>query len=159
MDGFVKKSSTKIQEAVKAAGKRAKEEVEEIAQHTSKQIIGGEDNVHTGVPKQEEPSPVTEAMQQTTQPALSEDEKKKLNLQFIDRTKKLEEEIEKYRKQRNEENRQRWSGSQSSRPVGPGEPMYKPLEIPKSKPARGKMPGAPGTAKGETGPEVRKSKQ
>jgi hypothetical protein len=154
------KFSTKAKDVAKSVRDRAKEEVEEIAQHAQKQITGGEQEVHPSGNIPQATSSVAEAMQQSSQPPLSDEEKKKINTQFIDRSKKLEEEIESYRKKREDEDRQRWTeGRTLSNIVGPGEPMSKPLEIPKSKPSRGKTPGMPGTAKGGTGPEVRKSKQ
>jgi hypothetical protein len=154
------KSSGKVQEAVKAARNRAREEAVEIVQHAQKQIAGGEQGVNPSEDTSQTTSSVTEAMQQTLQPPLSDEETRKINTQFIARTQRLEEEIESYRKKREGEDKQRWiKGGISTNVVGPGEPMSKPLEIPKSKPSRGAIPGAPGTAKGGSGPEVRKSKQ
>jgi hypothetical protein len=78
----------------------------------------------------------------------------------MERTKKLEEEVERYRNLRKEKEKViNEANTTGSNIVKPGEPMFKPLDIPTSKPSRGRMPGMPGTAKGEAGPEVRKSKQ
>jgi hypothetical protein len=154
------KFSSKLQDVLKSTRGRAKEEVEEMAQHVQKQITGGEGEDRLTKDASQTTSTIAEAMQQSSQPPLSDEEKKKINTQFIDRTKKLEEELESYRKKREDEDKQRWmEGEVSENVVGPGEPMSKSLEIPKSKPSRGKMPAMPGTAKGGTGPEVRKSKQ
>jgi flagellar motility protein MotE (MotC chaperone) len=161
MNGIAKKSTTKIQEIIKNTGKRVGFEAGEISQHAQKQILGGPDEIHPKIlPEENQTSPITEAMQQVSKPVLTDEDKRKLQSQFMERTKKLEEEVERYRNLRKEKEKViNEANTTGSNIVKPGEPMFKPLDIPTSKPSRGRMPGMPGTAKGEAGPEVRKSKQ
>jgi hypothetical protein len=157
----IAQKTSRIQEIIKNTGKRVGFEIGEISQHAEKQVIGGPDEIHPETLSDEKTkSPITEAMQQLSQPALTDEDKNKLRVQFIERTKKLEEDVERYSKLRNEKKKETSEGNTlDSKIVKPGEPMFKPLNIPTSKPSRGRMPGMPGTAKGEAGPEVRKSKQ
>src|SRR4030042_3782773 len=156
MNGIAKKSSTKIQEIIKNTRKRIGYEAGEISQHAQKQIVGGPDETHPKIlPEDNRTSPITEAMQQVSKPDLSDDDKNNIQSQFMERTKKLEEEVKRYRKLRGEKEKETLEENKTdSNIVKPGEPMFKPLNIPTSKPARGRMPGMPGTARGETGPEV-----
>ena len=149
------KSKSQIQDLVKQVKKQVGEEVGELTEHTSKQITGGD--VHP-LPSddQNKQSPVVEAMSQTSQPPLTDEEEAKLQIHFIDRTKKLEEEMDKFRKER-EAREKEGQENKASSPTKPGEPMLKPLDMPKSKPTRGKMSGTRGHA--ESGAEVRRSKQ
>ena len=157
MDGVVKKTTSKIQDLAKAAAKVAKYETGELSQHTVKQIIGGPQELHPVVKSQI--SPVTETMQQGSRPALSPEELKKSRLAFIERSKKVEEELKKAEIE-SKKKLETWreNVTQSMQVVAPGEPMEEKLVIPKSSPSRGKgkMPGIPGT---EPGVEIRKSKQ
>jgi len=157
MDGVVKKTTSKIQDLAKAAAKVAKYETGELSQHTVKQIIGGQGEVHPLVKNQI--SPTTEATQQGSQQALSPEELKKSRLAFIERSKKVEEEL-KNAEIESKKKLETWreNVTQSMQVVAPGEPMEEKLVIPKSAPSRGKgkIRGIPGT---EPGLETRKSKQ
>jgi hypothetical protein len=159
MDTITKKGSAKIQEILKNAGKRVGFETGELNKTAQKQVLGNPDEKTGKLPDGNKISPIAEAMQQTTNSILTEEDKDKIQAQFMDRTRNLEEEMKKYRKIREEKEKTMNQENSSSNIVGPGEPMFKPLEVPISKHSRGKLPGMPGTARGETGPEVRKSKQ
>lgn len=131
----------------------ASEEVEKVGQSIGSQV--------TGEVASEEPNPIVEAMK------LSSDDdpelQNKLNKQkkFIRTREELDKELEEVRRKRQEQEKA-WSESvdQQFKIVDPGGNMQEEPAIPlTSKPKRGQMPGKPGTAKGETGMEVRKSKQ
>ena len=131
----------------------ASEEVEKVGQSIGSQV--------TGEAASEQPNPIVEAMQQS-----SDDDNEKQNelmkkKKFIRTREEMDRELEEIRRKRLEQEKA-WSEGvdQQFKIVDPGENMQAEPAIPlSSKPKRGQMPGKTGTAKGETGMEVRKSKQ
>jgi hypothetical protein len=80
---------------------------------------------------------------------------------FIERREELENELKMLRKKAEDQEKE-WNEEVANRMniSEPGKIMNEKTFIPlTTKPKRGQMPGKPGTARGETGPEVRKSKQ
>ena len=132
----------------------ASEEIEKIGQSIGTQI--------TGEIPTDQKNPIVEAMEQKTEEVDDEkqtDIKKMQN--FIERREELENEL-KVVKKKAENQEKEWNEGVKDQfnIVEPGSSMEAKTSIPMtSKPKRGQMPGSPGTARGETGPEVRKSKQ
>jgi hypothetical protein len=159
MDGFAKKATTKAEEAIKQIKKGVGEEVGEVLKHAEGQIVSTSEVHPTEDKKQPEISPIMEALQQASQESLTDEEKEKRQRDFIERMQNAEEELKKERA-KDEEKLKAWRENVETamKIVAPGEAMEKPLEIPGSKPSRGKgkMKGKPGT---EPTLETRKSKQ
>jgi len=129
------------------------EETEKVGESITRQVLGDES---------EQPSPIAQAMQQKTE----EGEIQKRNTvtkqrKFIQTREELNRQLEEIKKH-NSEKIKNWSEEvdRQFKIVDPGQGMEEKPSIPlTSKPKRGMMKGKPGTAKGETGPEVRKSQQ
>lgn len=129
------------------------EETEKVGQSITAQIFGD---------STESPNPITEAMQQKTENEEIE-KQNAINKQrkFIQTREELDRQLHEIKKH-DEEKKKTWSEDveRQFKIVEPGEGMgEKPAIVLTSKPRRGMMRGKPGTAKGETGPEVRKSQQ
>lgn len=132
----------------------ATEEMEKVGDSISTQITG-DANI-------DQPNPIAEAMQQKTEEEdIGKQNKIDTQKKFIRTREDLDAELRKLKKEREEQNKT-W-GDEVERQfkiVDPGEGMGEAPVIPlTTKPKRGFIRGKPGTAKGETGPEVRKSKQ
>lgn len=136
---------------------RIGDEVNEILKHAESQVAGNpvhpEDQSHDN----NQVSPIAEAIQQTVEPPLNDEEKVKRQRAFIQRVEKANQELDEIRK-KEEEKLKSWAERSDSemKIVSPGEPIEKGLEIPRSKPARGKTPTKPGT---EPNIEIRKGQQ
>lgn len=132
----------------------ATEEVEKIGDSITTQV--------TGDVSGDQPNPIAEAMQQKTE---GEEIEKQNELtkqkKFIRTRDELDAELRELQKKR-EEQEKVWKEEveRQFKIVDPGEDMQEKPVIPlTTKPKRGQMQGKPGTAKAESGMEVRKSKQ
>lgn len=132
----------------------ASEEAEKVGDSITTQI--------TGDASPDQPNPIAEAMQQKTE---EEDLEKQNEItkqkKFIRTREELDNDL-KMIQNKNEEQRKAWNEEvdRQFKIVDPGEDMQEKPMIPlTSKPKRGQMKGKPGTAKAESGMEVRKSKQ
>ncbi len=106
-------------------------------------------------------NPIAEAMQQKTEVEGIEKQNKINRVRKHIRTQEaLDNELKMIRQKAMEAEKARAEETERQfKVIDPGESMEeKPLPL-TSKPKRGMMQGKPGTSKGETGPEVRKSKQ
>lgn len=129
------------------------EETEKFTESVVGQISGSAET--------QEEDPIKQAMQQKTEEEEMEkqnklDKQKKFirtRQELDDELKQLQQKAAELEKARNEEIERQF------KIVDPGESMEEKPVVLTSKPKRGQMPGRPGTAKGETGMEVRKSKQ
>lgn len=132
------------------------EESEKFVDSAVSQVTG------RGTDKTDQPNPIAEAMQQKTE-ADEIEKQNKLNKQrkFIRTREELDNELQKLKQQELEREKQRMEETERRfKIVDPGGGMEEKPVIPlTTKPKRGQMPGRPGTAKGESGPEVRRSKQ
>ncbi len=133
----------------------ASEEVEKVGDSVVTQVAGESAS-------SDQQNPISEAMQQKTEEEET-GKQNKINEQkrFLRTREDLDVELRELKKKR-EEQEKTWSeeAERQFKIIDPGENMVEKPAIPlTSKPKRGQMPGRPGTAKGETGPEVRKSKQ
>lgn len=131
------------------------EETEKFADSISTQITGNVEG------SSDQPNPITEAMQQKTD--IPDADKQKLSNQkrFIRTREELNNELEMLKRKAMEDEKARLEDTDRQfKIVSPGEDMSEKPALPMtSKPKRGQTPGKPGTSKGETGAEVRKSKQ
>lgn len=131
------------------------EEVEKFGQSIASQITGSSES-------SDQPNPIAEAMQQKTEGDEIE-KQNKLNKQrkFIRTRDELDNELMKLKQQEIEKEKARIEETERQfKIIEPGDNIQqKPVIRMSSKPKRGHMQGKPGTSKGETGPEVRKSKQ
>jgi len=132
----------------------ASEEIDKIGESIGTQI--------TGELSTDQKDPIVEAMEQKTE---DKGEEKQDNIKkmrnFIERRAELENEL-KMAGKKAEDKKKEWNENikHQLNIVEPGSIMNEKTPIPlTTKPKRGQMPGTPGTARGETGPEVRKSKQ
>lgn len=132
----------------------ASEEVENIGDSITTQVAGDVSG--------DQPSPITEAMQQKTdEQDLEKQNELTKQKKFIKTREELDAELQELKKKRAEQEKA-WKEDveRQLKIIDPGEDMQEKQVIPlTSKPKRGQMQGKPGTAKGETGMEVRKSKQ
>lgn len=148
-------NASKIKTKKDIIGKMAdavSEETEKVGESITAQIFG--DN-------SEQPNPITEAMQQKTEGEAEKQNDVNIKRKFIRTREELDRQLQEIQK-RDEEKKKTWSEDveRQFKIVDPGEGMEsKPAIVMTSKPKRGMMRGKPGTAKGETGPEVRKSQQ
>lgn len=132
------------------------EEVEKFGQSITSQVTG--DNNSSA----DQPDPIVEAMQQKTEEEEIEKHNKLDKLRKHIRTQEeLNNELKMLQQKAMEAEKARIQETERQfKIIDPGEGMEQKQAIPlTSKPKRGQMPGKPGTSKGETGPEVRKSKQ
>jgi hypothetical protein len=128
------------------------EETEKIGESISTQIFGN---------NTEQSNPIAEAMQQKTEEETEKQNTVNIKRKFIQTREELDRQLHEIQK-RDEEQKKTWSEEvdRQFKITNPGEGMEEKPAIPlSSKPKRGMMRGKPGTAKGETGPEVRKSQQ
>ena len=151
--GGIQKKNKDIDLANRIA-QAASEEIDKIGESIGTQVMGETVN--------ESKSPIVEAMEQKTEDM---DEEKQADIKkmrnFIERREELENELKVVRKKAEDQEKE-WNENINHQLniVEPGKIINERTPIPlTTKPKRGQMPGMPGTARGETGPEVRKSKQ
>lgn len=132
----------------------ASEEVEKIGDSITTQV--------TGDTSSDQPNPIAEAMQQKTdEQDLEKQNELTKQKKFIRTREELDAELQELKKKRVEQEKA-WKEEveRQFKIVDPGEDMQEKPVIPlTSKPKRGQVQGKPGTAKAESGMEVRKSKQ
>jgi len=150
----IKNRHKKDQDIVNRVVGSAFEEVEKFGESAAAQISANVDS--------SQPDPIAEAMQQKTESEEIEKQNKiDRQRKFIQTQEQLNEELKKVQTE-DQEKRRVWNEEveRQFKIVGPGESLEEKPVIPlTSKPKMGQMRGRPGTAKGETGPEIRKSKQ
>ena len=148
----VKKAKEKLQQIAKTTAKEVGYELGEIPKVVPDQIFGKDTNSHGGGASGLSESPIIEAMQQATEKTGREPSKKQI-LKFMKDKGRVDEEVEKYQRKR-EELQKAWEDSQGQMlgedyKLEPGQPLY----VPTSKPSRGKFhPGK------EKSPEKRMGK-
>jgi hypothetical protein len=133
-----RKAKRKLQEIARKTAEDVGYELGEIPRRTPSQLFGKDDTSQSGEEGKPRQSPIIEAMQQSSKDREDEQSKSK-KLKFIKDKTKVEEEIEKYRKKR-EELKKHWEENQKNE-VGEEDIKSKPgqpLEVPQSKLSRGK---------------------
>lgn len=134
------KAKKKLQEIAQKTAKDVGYELGEIPKRSPGQVTGKDDNLGQykdgGDPTTQ--SPIVEAMQQQTETQEVDIEKKKQR-KFIKDKSRVDEEIEKYRRKREELEQQWQQMNQGSEEEAINLEPGQPFEVPSSKPARGKM--------------------
>lgn len=137
-----------LQEIAKKTAKDIGYELGEIPKRTPEQIIGKNSNTKTS----SEPSPIVEIMQEKTDNDFQKTTKAQ-KTKFNKDKEKIEDDIEKYRRVR-EKLQKEWDESQSQMEEDINLEPGQPLDMPTSKPSRGRY--HPGKQKS---PETRTSKR
>ena len=135
----VKKAKEKLQEIARKTAKDIGHEIGEIPKKAPSQLLGKDNSSNTDVGNDEpKSSPVVEAMMQKTKDTGDGESSKEEVRKFIKDKEKVEDDIEKYQRKR-EELEKEWEHSQEKVNEDVNLEPGQPLEIPSSKPSRGKF--------------------